>query len=81
MNKFVNIAALARAAFGDTAEICIYGPGIGAPDQPAGVQNDMAIVCKLRERLPALDERRRLFASVASHALGGPVRIALFTGD
>ncbi|MBI4696902.1 MAG: hypothetical protein HY749_23100 [Gammaproteobacteria bacterium] len=79
MNKLLNIAELARVAFGETAQICFYGPRGGGDGAPFGSRSTTAIVCKLHEPMPELDTRRKLFASIASNALGRPVRVSVFT--
>ena len=78
MKKLMSVAELARVAFGDSAEICFYGPR-GGMSEPFDSRVATAIVCKLHEPMPELDARRKLFASVASKALGRPVRVAVYS--
>lgn len=79
MNQLLNIVELARVAFGDTTQVCFYGPRGGGDGEPFGSRSTTAIVCKLHEPMPELDTRRKLFASIASNALGRPVRVSVFS--
>ena len=79
MNDLMRIVELARVAFGETTQVCFYGPRGGYTGQPLEPHAATAIVCKLHEPMPEIDTRRKLFASIASNALGRPVRVSVFS--